>query len=265
MLTYPDIDPIAFTIGPLAVHWYGLMYLVGFIGFWVLGVWQVRHRQPPLSEQQVGDLLFFAVIAVVIGGRLGYMLFYHPGLLAQEPLSLFRIWEGGMSFHGGLVGVLLTLWYYGHRTGAGFLRMGDFAAPMVPIGLGAGRIGNFINGELWGRVTDLPWGMVFPHVGPRPRHPSQLYEAFLEGVVLFTVLWLFARRPRPTGAISGLFLLLYGLLRFLVEFFRAPDPHMGFIAFGWLTMGQALSLPMALAGAGLLWWAYRWPIRSVTP
>jgi len=206
---------------------------------------------------EIGDVLFYGALGVVLGGRIGYTLVYNfPGFVA-DPLVLFRIWQGGMSFHGGLVGVLIAMWLYGRRTGRTFFQVTDFIAPMVPVGLGAGRIGNFINGELWGRPTDLPWGMVFPFVDARPRHPSMLYEALLEGLVLFVILWVYSRRPRPTMAVSGLFLLCYGVFRFLVEFVRQPDAQIGYLAFDWLTMGHVLSLPMIVLGAAFLIYAYR--------
>ncbi len=257
MLLYPDIDPVAFALGPLKVRWYGLMYMVGFLGFLWLGQQRAKLDRYPLKPEQIGDLLFYGILGVILGGRLGYTLFYNFSGFVDDPLVLFKIWEGGMAFHGGLLGVIVAIWWWGRRAGIGLLQMGDFIAPMVPIGLGAGRIGNFINGELWGRPTDLPWGMVFSHVDNLPRHPSQLYEFLLEGVVLFTVLWLFSRRNRPTGAVSGLFLLLYGMFRFVVEFLREPDAHLGFIAGEWLTMGQILSLPMIAIGLALLTLAYR--------
>lgn len=258
MLYYPDIDPIAFQLGPLDVHWYGLMYGLGFIAGWWLGRYRAR-RQPwsPVEPQQVDDLVLFVAIGVIVGGRVGYMLVYGLDHLLANPLNLFKIWHGGMSFHGGLIGVLLMTWWFARRIEKPFWRVIDFVAPLVPIGLGAGRIGNFINGELWGEPTTLPWGMVYPPLGPQPRHPSQLYEFFLEGVVLFIILWGFSRRPRPTCAISGLFLLCYGVFRCLVGFVRLPDPQLGYLAFGWLTMGQLLSFPMIIAGIGLLVWAYR--------
>jgi phosphatidylglycerol:prolipoprotein diacylglycerol transferase len=262
MLSYPQIDPIAIKLGPLRVHWYGLMYLFGFVAFWLLGRWRARREDVVVRPEEVGDLLFYGMVGVILGGRLGYVLFYGVEALLRDPLMIFRIWEGGMSFHGGLLGALVGGWLYQRRRGWGFLRTMDFVAPLIPPGLFFGRIGNFINAELWGRPTDLPWGMVFPGAGPQPRHPSQLYEAFLEGIVLFAVLWIFSSRPRPAGAVSGLFLLCYGLFRFLVEFVRQPDPQLGYLAFGWLTMGQVLSLPMMVLGAGLLVWAYRVRARA---
>lgn len=257
MIPYPNIDPIAFSIGPLKVHWYGFMYLIGFAAYLALGTYRARRPQSPLKPYQVSDALFYGALGVVLGGRGGYVLFYNLPFYLAHPMQVFAVWDGGMSFHGGLVGVVLALAWYARRIGLHLFQLTDFVAPMVPIGLACGRIGNFINGELWGKVTTLPWGMVFPKGGPLPRQPSQLYEFFLEGIVLFIILWLFSAKPRPMGAVSGLFLLLYGLFRFLVEFVRVPDPQLGYVAFGWVTMGQVLSLPMMLVGVALLMWAYR--------
>ena len=259
MPVHPFIDPVALTLGPLKMHWYGLMYLVGFLAFWWLGILRARRSDTPLNPQQVGDLLFWGVLGVIVGGRLGYLLVYNFPALLDNPLIAIRIWEGGMAFHGGLIGVLVVIAWYAHRLGISFLRLGDFVAPLIPIGLGAGRIGNWINGELWGKPTDLPWAMVFPAADFLPRHPSQLYQAFLEGFVLFVVLWWVSRKPRPVGLISGLFLLLYGSFRFVVEFVRVPDAHLGYLALNWVTMGQILSLPVILAGAVLVAWALRKP------
>ncbi|MDR3478940.1 MAG: prolipoprotein diacylglyceryl transferase [Gammaproteobacteria bacterium] len=256
MLTYPEINPIAFHVGPLSVHWYGLMYLIGFVGGWALLTWRVRHSERGFTADQISDILFYAALGIIVGGRVGYMLFYAWPDLSANPLLLFQIWKGGMSFHGGLIGVILAMWIYARKIGKSLPEVTDLLAPVIPIGLGAGRIGNFINSELWGRVTDAPWAMVFPNGGPLPRHPSQLYEFVLEGVVLFLILWIFSIKPRPRYAVSGLFLICYGLFRFTVEFFREPDLQKGYLAFGWLTEGQLLSFPMILLGIAMFVWAY---------
>jgi len=253
----PNIDPVAIHLGPLKVHWYGLMYVLGFLALWFFAARRARRDGSGWTAEQVGDLVFYGALGVILGGRLGYMLFYNFGHYLSHPLDVLKVWQGGMSFHGGLIGVLLAMGYFARKNGKRFFEVSDFVALWTPIGLGLGRIGNFINHELWGKVTDAPWGMVFRDGGPLPRHPSQLYQAALEGVVLFVILWLFARQPRPTASISGLFLAGYGLFRFLVEFVREPDPQLGYLAFGWVTMGQVLSVPMVLAGVGLLWWSYR--------
>lgn len=257
MLVHPQIDPVALQLGPLAVRWYGLMYLVGFVGGMLLGRLRIRRRpELGISVRDLDDLLFYIVLGVILGGRLGYVLFYKLSDYLADPIKIFYVWEGGMAFHGGFLGVIFAIWLFCRSRGKGWLTVTDFIAPLVPLGLGAGRIGNFLNGELWGRTTDLPWGMVFPHVDALPRHPSQLYEFGLEGVALFLLLWLYSARPRPAGAVSALFLLGYGTFRFLVEFTREPDGFLGFLALGF-TMGQWLSVPMILAGIGLLAWAHR--------
>jgi phosphatidylglycerol:prolipoprotein diacylglycerol transferase len=270
MLTYPDIDPIAFSIGPLDVHWYGLTYMVGFIGGWWLGRKRAAAAGSDWTAHEVDELVFYMALGVVLGGRIGYILFYSFGAFLDDPLILFRIKEGGMSFHGGLLGVMLALWFFGRRFKRRFFACTDFLAPLVPIGLGAGRIGNFINGELWGKPGDVPWAMQlscsdFPRacrdlpmdsLYSPALHPSQLYEAGLEGAVLFFILWFYSAKPRPLMAVSGLFLLCYGLFRFAVEFVRVPDAHIDYLAFGWVTMGQVLTLPMLLGGLVLLTLAY---------
>ena len=257
MLAYPNIDPVAFSLGPLHVHWYGLMYVVGIGMAW----WLARRRaeaQLGLTPDQVEDLVFYVALGVILGGRLGYTFFYNLPAFLEHPSMIVRIWEGGMSFHGGLLGVFLAMLWFGHKMKRSFFELSDFVGPLVPIGLGAGRIGNFINGELWGKPTDLPWGMVFPGAGDDlPRHPSMLYEALLEGPVLFAILNVFIRKPRPRMATSGLFMLFYGLFRFSVEFVRLPDAQIGYLAFDWFTMGMLLTLPMMLLGVWWIWLAYR--------
>jgi phosphatidylglycerol:prolipoprotein diacylglycerol transferase len=256
MLPYPNIDPVAVSIGPLKIHWYGLMYVIGIGAAWFLARQKAKQPGFPWSAAQVEDLIFYTALGLVIGGRLGYILFYNLAAFLRDPIILFRVWEGGMAFHGGLLGALAGMWLFARRNESPFFVVTDFIAPYVPIGLFAGRIGNFINGELWGKPTDVPWAMVFPGAGPEPRHPSQLYEALLEGVVLFIALQWFSRQSPPRMAVSGMFLLLYGIFRFAIEFVRLPDAHLGYLAFGWLTMGQLLSLPMILFGTVLLGLAY---------
>jgi len=256
MLVHPNIDPIAFSVGPLAVRWYGLMYLLGFAAAWWLGNQRIRRGLAPVTRQQFDDLIFLAVLGVIVGGRLGYVLFYKPDYYFSHPLEIFAVWQGGMSFHGGLLGVMLAMGLAARRHKVEYLRLTDFVAPLVPLGIAAGRMGNFINGELWGRVTTVPWGMIFRGAGDAPRHPSQLYQFAGEGLALFFILWWFSSKPRHKGEVSALFLIGYGALRFLAEFAREPDAFLGYLALG-MTMGQWLCLPMILAGIALWTWARR--------
>jgi phosphatidylglycerol:prolipoprotein diacylglycerol transferase len=255
-MNYPHIDPVAFSLGPLKIHWYGILYLVAFTSAWWLGRYRARQPNSGWRAEQIEDLIFFGALGVVLGGRIGYVLFYNFAAFLDNPLMLFEVWQGGMSFHGGLLGVMLAIGLYARKQQRGYFEVLDFVAPLVPLGLGAGRIGNFINGELWGRVSDVPWAMVFPGGGPEPRHPSMLYEFFLEGIVLFLIIWFYSSKPRPTMAVSGLFGACYGLFRILVEFVRMPDAHIGYMAFGWVTQGMLLSLPMVVIGVGMIFYAY---------
>ncbi|NIV18660.1 MAG: prolipoprotein diacylglyceryl transferase [Woeseiaceae bacterium] len=250
MFVHPDIDPVIFTIGPLAIRWYGLMYVIGFLLAWWLGRRRCHADHAIIRKPEyVDDLIFYAMLGVILGGRIGSVIFYNFGTFIKDPLYLVRIWEGGMSFHGGLLGVLLAMWLFGRKHGKTMWQITDFMAPLVPLGLGFGRIGNFINGELWGKPTDGPWGVLY---NGQVLHPTQLYEAALEGFLLFAILWWFSAKARPYMAVSGLFLLLYGVFRFVIEFVRVPDADMGYLAFDWVTMGQVLSAPMMLAGAIML-------------
>jgi phosphatidylglycerol---prolipoprotein diacylglyceryl transferase len=283
-----QIDPIALSLGPLKIHWYGLMYLLGFAIAWWLGRSRIRAgRLPGVDEQGFGDLMFYGMLGVVLGGRLGYILFYDLKTYLEHPLQVFQVWQGGMSFHGGLLGVCAAVWWWSRKRGLHFMDTIEFAAPLVPPGLGFGRIGNFINGELWGKLTDASWGVVFPASLPQPyasmdpatlraqfesgalnafaRHPSQLYQAVLEGLVLFVALWVFSSRPRPRYAVGGVFVLLYGVFRFLVEFVRVPDVQLQYLAFGWLTMGQLLSVPLILLGLFWLWRSRGAPVLQPQP
>lgn len=288
MIVHPNFDPVAIHLGPLAVRWYGLMYLIGFILAIVIG--RLRLKLPYVAAQgwsarDIDDIVFYGVLGTVLGGRLGYVLFYKPDFYFAHPLDVFKVWQGGMSFHGGFLGVAAAIALFAWQRKRSWLQVTDFIAPMVPSGLAAGRLGNFINGELWGRVTspDAPWAMMFPgasrddgawlaahpaeaakwHLNEvfaqyqmLPRHPSELYEIALEGIALFLVLWFYSRKPRPLGAITAVFVIGYGLARFTVEFAREPDDYLGLLSFG-LSMGQWLSLPMIVGGTLLLIWAYR--------
>jgi phosphatidylglycerol:prolipoprotein diacylglycerol transferase len=257
MFVHPQFDPVAISLGPLAVRWYGLMYLVGFGLMWMLGRYRINSRPGGVwTARDLDDALFYGIVGTILGGRLGYVLFYKFGDYLLQPWKIFYVWEGGMSFHGGFLGVIFALWLYARSRRQDWLAITDFIAPLVPLGLGAGRVGNFINGELWGRPSDLAWAMVFPQVDSVPRHPSQLYEFALEGLVLFALLWWFSAKPRPRGAVSGLFLIGYGAFRFVVEYTREPDRFLGLLAFGF-SMGQWLSLPMVAAGAAMMLYAYR--------
>jgi phosphatidylglycerol:prolipoprotein diacylglycerol transferase len=277
---FHNIDPVAFSLGPIAVHWYGIMYLLGFLGGWWLGNRRRAQGRLPVSYEAFSDLAFYAMLGVIVGGRIWYMLSYVSlDWIVRDPLALFRVWDGGMSFHGGLLGVLAAGWWWSRRHKIHFFDTIDFVAPLVPIGLGLGRLGNFINGELWGKYTDLSWGVIFPRaldalgksrdelyqmylagkLNHEARHPSQLYEFALEGVVMFVALWLYSRKPRPRYAVSGLFALMYGVFRFAVEFVRMPDEQLGYLAWGWLTMGQVQSVPLILIGLYLLWRSRRAP------
>ena len=265
MLIHPNIDPVAIRLGPLAVHWYGLTYLVAFVLFFWLAKRRLRHEpfasitEPaPWTRRDIEDLLFWGVLGVILGGRLGYSLFYKPAYYAAHPLEILAIWQGGMSFHGGMLGVIVAMMWWARSRGRPWMQVTDLIAPCVPLGLASGRVGNFINGELWGRVADpsLPWGMVFRGAGDAPRHPSQIYQFLLEGVLLFILLWLYARQPRKMGQVSGAFLFGYGVFRFIAEYFREPDAHLGLLALG-MSMGQWLCIPMIVAGAAMWLWATR--------
>ena len=257
MLTYPNIDSVAVAVGPFEVHWYGLMYLIAFVTGWWLGYIRTRRVGTQWKAAEISDLLFYFALGAILGGRIGYTLMYNFSGFLDDPVVIFRIWQGGMSYHGGMVGVFVAMWLYGRHTGRTFFQVTDYLAPLVPLGLGAGRMGNFINGELWGSPTDLPWGMVFPFVDNLPRHPSMLYEFVLEGLVFFAILWIYSSKPRPTMAVSGMYLFLYGIFRFGVEFVRVPDAHIGFLALDWVTMGHVLSFPMIVIGAAFMIYAYR--------
>jgi phosphatidylglycerol---prolipoprotein diacylglyceryl transferase len=290
MIYLHQIDPIIFSLGPLKLHWYGLMYLLGFLAAWWLGRLRISAgRLPGVDANGFSDLLFYSMLGVVLGGRIGYVLFYGFEAFVQDPLSIFKVWEGGMSFHGGLLGVMAAAGWWTRRHRTHFFDTMDFVAPLVPLGLGFGRLGNFVGAELWGKYTQAGWGVIFPSTDPNilklgldaqqlqaqyaagalnqfARHPSQLYQALLEGLVMFCALWWFSRKPRPRYAVSGLFALLYGVFRFAVEFVRVPDEQLQYLAFGWLTMGQVLSTPLVALGLYLLWRSHRSPtLQPVIP
>ncbi|MEM7293707.1 MAG: prolipoprotein diacylglyceryl transferase [Pseudomonadota bacterium] len=248
MLKHPQFDPIAFSVGPVDIHWYGISYLATFGICWYLLLRATDRADFPLTRENVSDLIFYGAVGTVVGGRCGYVFLYAMPRFLEDPLYLFYVKEGGMSFHGGLIGVIVGMMLFARKIQQPFFVITDRVAVVVPLGLGLGRLANFVNGELWGRVTDVPWGMVFAGAGSAPRHPSQLYQFFLEGLVLFAILYWYGRKPRPMMALSGLFLVFYGLFRFAVEFVREPDDHLGFIAFDWLTMGQLLTVPMIVLG-----------------
>jgi len=251
-MNYPIIDPVALNLGFIQIHWYGVMYVFGFLGGYALALYRIGCGLFPINREQMSDFLSWIALGVILGGRMGYMLFYQPTQLIEDPLSLFYVWEGGMAFHGGLVGVIALTWIFARKHRVAPLALGDALAPLIPIGLGLGRLGNFIGGELWGRPTDLPWGMVFPKADALVRHPSQLYQFALEGVLLLALLWWYSSTPRRRGQVTGLFLVGYGAARFAVEFVREPDAHLGFLWANWMTMGQLLTLPMIAIGLWLL-------------
>lgn len=259
MLQLPNIDPVAIKLGPIAVHWYGLAYLAGFVIAWMLAMSRAKRSDSPVTTKQVEDVIFYGALGVILGGRCGYVLFYNFAKFVRDPLWLLRVWEGGMSFHGGMLGVAVALTLYARAQRIQIGSLWNFVVPLAPLGLLLGRLANFLNQELWGRATDVPWAVVFSLTDPLklPRHPSQLYEAALEGLLLFAILWIYSRKPRPQYAVGGLFLFFYGVFRFIVEFFREPDEQIGFAAFGWMSRGQELCIPMILAGVALFIYAYR--------
>jgi phosphatidylglycerol---prolipoprotein diacylglyceryl transferase len=253
LLNYPQINNIAIQIGPIKIYWYGISYLISFTIAWWLAKIRAQKLNYNWNNEIINDFIFYSALGAIVGGRLGYVLFYNFKELLHDPLFILRTWEGGMSFHGGILGTVICLFIFSRKMKLSFIEMIDFAAPLTPPGLALGRLGNFINSELWGRVTTVPWGMVSEKGGPLPCHPSQLYEAFAEGVILFIIVWIYSAKPRPKGTTSALFLCCYGVIRFVCEFFRKPDAHLGFIAANWLTMGQLLSLPMIAIGAYMMW------------
>ncbi|MDH5231063.1 MAG: prolipoprotein diacylglyceryl transferase [Gammaproteobacteria bacterium] len=264
MLIYPKIDPVALDLGPVQIHWYGVMYLIAFGLAWWLGRIRARRPDSGWNDEQVGDIIFYGALGAVLGGRIGYIIFYNFSAFIDNPIILFKVWEGGMSFHGGLIGTIVAMILFARKTNKSFFQVSDFVAPLVPLGYFVGRIGNFINGELWGRAAEVPWAMIFPHVDRLPRHPSMLYQGVLEGLLTFIILWFYtSKNNRPLMSVSGLFLICFGVFRIFNEFFREPDRHLGFIAFGWLTNGQLLSIPMVIAGIIIMWMAFNRDVSEV--
>lgn len=258
MINYPVIDPVAVRLGTIEIHWYGIMYLIGFLVAWLLGIYRSKRIKGLWTIEQISDLIFYGMVGVLLGGRLGYTIFYNLPYYASNPLEIFKVWDGGMSFHGATTGVIIAFILYAKKIGKNLFQLGDLILPAVPIGLGAGRLGNFINCELWGKVSNVPWAMIFPNDSSgMPRHPSVLYEFFLEGIILFIILWIYSRKERPRMVVSGMFLFWYGIFRFAIEFVRSPDIQLGYLAFGWLTMGQVLSVPMIICGIVFIEWGYK--------
>jgi len=259
MISYPDISPVAIDLGTIKIHWYGLMYLFGFLAAWWIGNYRAKQENSGWNKDQVSDVIFYGALGVILGGRIGYILFYNFELFANNPAIIFRIWEGGMSFHGGMLGVFIALYLFARKTSKTFFQVSDFIAVMVPLGLGFGRLGNFINKELWGRPVEsaIPWAMDYgDHIA---RHPSSLYQALTEGLLLFLILFFYSRKTRPRMAVSSLFMVAYGVFRFVTEFFRTPDAHLGFVMFDWMSKGQQLSIPMILFGIVIMYLAYKKP------
>lgn len=257
MITYPNINPVALDLGVAKVHWYGLMYLFGFLAAWWIGNFRAKQKDSGWNKDQVSDVIFYGAMGVILGGRIGYILFYNFDKFIDNPVIILRIWEGGMSFHGGLIGVVAGLYLFARKSGKTYFQVNDFIAPMVPLGLGFGRIGNFINKELWGRPAEsvIPWAMDYgDHIA---RHPSSLYQALSEGLILFLIMFFYSKMPRPTMAVSALFIICYGVFRFITEFYRTPDDHLGFVMFDWMTKGQQLSLPMVIVGLVVFIYAYK--------
>jgi phosphatidylglycerol---prolipoprotein diacylglyceryl transferase len=258
MYLHPHINPVALALGPVKIHWYGIMYLIGFMCAWGMAIWRKRlYHVGNWSRNNISDLIFYAALGIIVGGRVGYMLFYNFTDFIASPIEIFKIWRGGMSFHGGLLGVIIAMWFFARHKHKSFFAVTDFLVPLVPVGILLGRIGNFINGELWGRVTHVSWGMIFPMVDAQTRHPSQIYESLLEGLLVFIIMWVYCAKPRKTAQASAVFLMTYAICRMIAEIFREPDANIGFLAFDYVTMGQMLSIPMLFAGLFLYAYASR--------